>query len=845
MPWSVTLPGGGVADPTPYLGRDVNPAAIVATDSSELFLLYSEALSGGEFATVLGDALHVGFAVDRLSDAGRSAATGASKQELEPGTDVSVTGTVPQLSGWRTSLDIGLGLGNMAGLGFTWQSLSGDGVLDGRDPLSAGIFIRGSRWASVGFSARNMTEENLGSGHEGVQLATGIAVRPLTDRVTVSFDAVTNRGGDFVDPEASLSIMPLKGFTLTANAWTRDDELQGRQWGAGGMLTINMLHSDFHAGYVSDDDGNSDMMAAVRLSGSSAPTVLSPSGLIVRYRLPGGFNEGRTGGVFAEPRPSLLDVRVNLARLAEDPEVAAVLIEIHGTSAGWAQTQEMAESIRYLKAKGKKIIAYLVAGGNREYYLAAQADKIVATPALALFVTGISGNLTFLKDFLGIFGVEAQFVRIGKYKSFPEPLTLNEPTPEYVEAHTALMDAFFGQLVDGIAAGRKVERDKVVGWIDSAPFTAQKALEAGLVDKVATAEELDGFLEKEGLNPRRLVDGYPVRDYRTTQWGAPARVAVLVIQGSIVDGRSMTVPLVGNRLCGAQTILAAIKAISQDRGIEGVILRVDSPGGSALASELMNRALVKLAEKKPLIVSIGDTAASGGYYVSATGTDVLAMPGSVTGSIGIYFGKVVVSGLLDKLDIHRYRFSKGRNADLLSMDHRLTEEQIEASLQRISDLYDLFLRRVAKARGKTRDDVDAIGQGRVWSGAKGVELGLVNRVGGSLEALQWMKSKLDIAADEEVDLEYYPQLSFGEALQQALLGGSASASYAGIADSPLAAHGLAPDAESGALGLDGDASDVESLPDGDMDLGALHEALSSLSSTHVWALDPWAGSTAL
>jgi protease-4 len=784
-PYSVTLPGGTTADPTPFLSRDVNPAAVAAVSAPELFILWGDEIQGGALATTLGSALHLAFGLDHV-DRG------------DP------------LDFWRTSLDVGIGLPEVMGLGFTWQSIYDDGgSLDGLDPLSAGLFVRTGRWASVGFSARNLSEEDSGAGGALLQFATGIALRPGTDHVTLGVDVAYDREGNYVDPEAYLAFEPVDGIQVSVNGWTRDDTEDGWQWGAAGMVTLSTLHSDLYGGYGRTSASTGGWMAAARMSGDSRPSVLEPGGLVVHYVLPGGLSENRTGGVLSPPGASLLDIRLRMKQMAEDPDVAGVLIEIGPMASGWAQTQELAESIRYLKAKGKKVIAYVVAGGNREYYLAAQAHKVVVTPALALFLTGISGNLAFVKDFLGLLGVEVQFVKVGKYKSFPEQFTRTEPSPEYREAHEAVMDAFFGQLVDGIAAGRGVEREKVVQWIDAAPFTALRGRDAGLVDYVAPFEDMDDILKKEGLNPKRRVEGYPARDYRVTRWGAPERIAVLVIDGSIVDGRSMTVPMFGNRLVGSRTILDAISQILSDPSIEGVLLRVNSNGGSALASELMNRALTKLKEKRKLVVSMGDTAASGGYYVAAPGQQVLAMPGTVTGSIGIYFGKVVISGLLDKLGIQRTPFERGKHAGLMNLDHRLTQEELQTSTERIEEMYELFLRRVAETRNKTRDQVHEMAQGRVWPGARALELGLVDRTGGYLEALAELKTRVGLADTDPVELVFYPQLTFGEALQQALLGAAAS---------------------------------PESVA---ADLEAVLDVLSAMTSTLVWAADPWAPGVSL
>jgi protease-4 len=368
------------------------------------------------------------------------------------------------------------------------------------------------------------------------------------------------------------------------------------------------------------------------------------------------------------------------------------------------------------------------------------------------------------------------------------------------------MEEFYRQLVDGIAAARKVAPAKVESWIDGGPHTAVKAKEAGLVDHVAPLTDVTEILEHFGLENAQLTRSYPVFPARDDRWGRKPRLAVLVIQGTIVDGKSWAIPLLGYRFVGGDDLRLALREIEGDPKIRGLLVRIDSPGGSALASELIYEALRGVARNKPVVVSIGDTAASGGYYSAVASDRIFAMPGSVTGSIGIWSAKVVISDLLDKFKVHRYHMQKGKNAGLLSYDTRASEEDLAAAMDRLADLYDLFLSRVAEGRKKEKAEVDKVAQGRVWSGQRAMEHKLLDVFGGCYEALLDLKSRAGIRGHDAIDLEYYPKKTLSRRLIGSLVG-------------TLAVGGA-------------EGQTVSAMED-------LLGSLAGLASTLTWAMEPW------
>ncbi len=777
-PWRAGPWLGSLAAPYPLLGGMANPASVALVEGPQLGLYWASIAQGGSFGTPLGGPLTLAFGVTRVSLLG----------------DQSMP---------RVNLDVGLNLGPAFKAGFSWHHTYADDLGGGRDPISAGLLFLPSRWLSVGLSASNMSEESLddsryGAGASLVRLGAGLSLRPGTDRLRLDFSFDSDREAQRLEPQAGLSGVLWPGLELAVKGRYRHTD-SGSEFGAAATLTLSTAYADLAGGYGWLDGGN-DYFGAVRLTAVSEPSRLVPGNNFVVLDVPVAFAETRAASLFGPGPETLLDFRLRLRKLGEDPAVTGVFLTLRPMATGWAQAQELAASLRELRGHGKKVVAYLLGSSNQAYYLAAHADHILINPAGSLFLTGIHSRLNFYVDLLAQIGIKAQFASVGAYKSFPEKFERSEPSPAYQEAHRHMLDSFYAQLVDGIAAARGIEAAQVRGWIDGAPYTAQQALSAGLVGKVAARTDIKGLLNDLGYGDVRLSATYPLRKVRETTWGAASKIAVLVIQGSIVEGRGFALPLFGS-FVGSDAMIAAVKAIGADPRIDGVLVRIDSPGGSALASERMHAALKKLASQHPMVVSIGNVAASGGYYLAVAAPDIYLSTGSVTGSIGIWFGKVVASGLLDKLGIGRTTFERGEHSGLMDLDRALSEEELEALTLRLREVYDLFVQRVCQGRGLTTEKVEEVAQGRVWTGADAIERKLGDHAGGSLEALDALRIQAKLGSDPRVELVYYPQLTLAQQLSRTFMGGSVAASAELLAS-------------------------VLSL-------------VESFSSTHLWALDPW------
>jgi protease-4 len=523
---------------------------------------------------------------------------------------------------------------------------------------------------------------------------------------------------------------------------------------------------------------------------SSAALVLRPIGELAELRPDDVLDQfvGRGGD-------SLRSFAAALRRAKSDPRITSVVL-MPGSldSPYWAKVQELRDEIVDFRRSGKPVTAFLEYGGDREYCLASAADKVYMLPTSSLDLTGIASYEIFLRGTFDKLGAYPDFVHIGDYKTATNQLTEKGMTPAHRQMAESLNRDMFAQLVRGIADGRRKNEADVRALIDAGPFLPKDALAAGLLDGVAYEDELDDLvpvLKRGGT----AVDWIEADEYGGGRDGVRLRrrprIAVLYAVGTIVSGRGGFDPTDGD-LVGSDTIVEEIRRIRDDRSIRGIVLRIDSPGGSSVASDVILREL-QLTKKddpsRPIVVSMSDLAASGGYYIALAGDEIVAQPGTLTGSIGIYTGKIVYGGTLEKVGVTSEPVTSGANADIYSPLTPFTPAQrvkVEAFMR---DFYEGFLDKPAKARDMTRDEVHALAQGRVWTGAQAVENGLVDRLGGLDEAIAVVKEHARIGADETVETVVYPRRrTFYEALADQF--GRSSASV-GVLRALAGAHGPA------------------------------------------------------
>ncbi len=453
----------------------------------------------------------------------------------------------------------------------------------------------------------------------------------------------------------------------------------------------------------------------------------------------------------------------SLRKAKRDTRIAAVLLRPSTLEQPlWGKVQELRDAITDFRQSGKPVIAYLEYGGDREYYLASAANQVFLLPTSPLDLTGVASYEVFLRGALDKIGAYPDFLQIGPYKTAANQITQHGFTPEHREMLEGLNRDLYEQLVRGIADARRKSVDDVRALLDEGPFTPETAHRVGLVDGLAYFDQLDDRIPdlKSADGDDRVVEGSLYQRVRPRDVGIrpESRVAVLHAAGIITSGRSAYDPVNGP-IVGSDTMIEQIQRIREDESIRAIVLRVDSPGGSSVASDVIWRELMITRDanpSRPLIVSMSDLAASGGYYISMPAHAIVAEPGTLTGSIGIFGGKIALGGTMDKIGVGRGTVKSGRNADIYSPFSPFTPEQRDKVFDYMRVFYDDFVEKAAMSRRTSAGNIDAVAQGRVWTGQQARQHGLVDAIGGLDTAVSLAKQRAGIPADEDVELVLYP-----------------------------------------------------------------------------------------
>jgi len=496
----------------------------------------------------------------------------------------------------------------------------------------------------------------------------------------------------------------------------------------------------------------------------SEPTIRNNSVLALRVGgvLPDYVPDDPFRKFFGGPEQSLTGLLMQFKKAKVDKRIKAILLDIDMSGVGWAKAEEIRDAIADFRTSGKPVYSYMEFGLNKEYYIANACDRIYMAPPGELFTTGLAADVMFFRGSLDKLGVYPDIYQIGKYKSAADIFTRKEMSDAHREATNSLLDDLYGRYVEAISKGRKKTADEARAIIDNAPYSASKAKDAGLIDGAMYRDEVEkelksklGYKESDELP---ITRGSAYKDVEPESLGLNKgeRIAVIYGTGDIGSGKSENSPS-GEQSIGSDTMARAIGDAAADKTIKAIVLRVDSPGGSGLASDIIWHAVEGAKQKKPVVVSMGDVAASGGYYISCGANKIVSQPSTITGSIGVLAGKPVVKGLYDWLGISNEYVLRGKNAGMFRETEKFSDSERQKFQEWINTTYyDDFVPKVARGRNKNVEYVDSVGQGRVWTGFQAKERGLVDEFGGLDRAVEVAKELAKIPADKGVQRVIFP-----------------------------------------------------------------------------------------
>lgn len=596
-------------------------------------------------------------------------------------------------------------------------------------------------------------------------LRGGVAVRPFTDRLTLfcdgeyDFDVQDEFYIDSLDYSYGIGIEPIDGVILSfIGNKNKDISLN---------LGVSFGKVKIGGGGTKFKEKEYRRSVSFLTSLEPYPTFIPKRKKLVELTLEGSYPEIEEGMrwkwlTIKKRKAPFYELLKKIDVIKERKDAYGVFVNFKTALLGVSQGEEIRNSLLALRKKGKKVFIARDYYGFESYWLASCADKIILTPTGSVEMLGIGAKMIYLKGTMEKLGISADIERVGKYKSAAEPFERKDMSEEDREQLSLYLDELYEPLVRGIAKGRDMAEQRVHDLINEGVyFNSDAALESGLIDILAYSCELDSVLKDiTGKKVKRTTAEKFLKDKEIKrEWKEPdkKKIALIIAEGSILTGKSGKDRIMGKYM-GSETISKILEKARKDKSIKAVVFRINSGGGSALASEIIANSIKRLAEKKPVIVSMGNIAGSGGYYIACLGDTILADEFTLTGSIGVIGMKFVIKGLYDKLGISWDIVQKGDHADMWSDLRHMTDEEKQKFKQGIEWWYKKFVDRVAEGRDTTFVHIDSIGKGRIWSGKSAKDIGLIDEIGGIFKAIEIAAEKAGI---KDAAVVLYPERTEG------------------------------------------------------------------------------------
>ena len=624
------------------------------------------------------------------------------------------------------------------GLGYSCNFSAEKGFKDYRG-WNAGILFRPAPFISFGLAFRDIAGELEGNDLEVTKIYS-VALRPFGDRFTISAERITGSKVNSGDRYYSFSgeIRAWHNMTLSFRADTLENCTAGISVPFDMRISSSMnITPDFYYSHAADDTGLYSAGFALRMNRKEGINIPVTKNMLF-IRMDESLVENGRRDFFSEESPELLPLINGIMNSADDPSIDGIVIEIDSVNAGFAQIQEIRRSLKYFRSRGKKVYAMMNASGNKEYYLASCADSIYFPPNSEFSITGLRASVYFIKGFLDKIGVRYESVRRGEYKSFNEPFTRSGMSPEAESNLREILEDLNEQFISAICERRSMTREKVKDIFSTGFYTPDEAKEKGFIDEVMYQQDMiDSLAEHSMFVP---LERYNSEKGISSNWGKLPAIAIVYVKGTITDGEGKQDGIAGTT--GSRDYSKAMESAFTDSNIKGVVIRIDSGGGSAAASDFMWKSLVHFKKKypKPVVFSFGNTAASGGYYIACTGDRIFAEKGTITGSIGVITGRISAAELYAKLGISKQTITLSEFADIFDESRPLSDREYQVLDRATGFIYDRFTGKVAEARKMPKGDVEKIAGGRIHSGSGAMKKNLVDEEGGLYAAIQFCRT---------------------------------------------------------------------------------------------------------
>jgi len=629
----------------------------------------------------------------------------------------------------------GMAIGTSMNVGVSYRYFrDGPGLYDNRHFWTIGLLKRSGGKLSLGAVFSNLNRGKVNGERTAAEQRYSVGYRPMGNNITLAADMFLSTRNSLRDAEFvyQAEVVPTDGLYLNVSV----DSDRNFQIGFRSNLLQYFMGSQSVFNRHGHRGRTTVFAGAVN---QRQPSLVPEPHRRLALTVSGRPQENPPRPVLGRQRAPFVSLLTTIYQAAQDPAVAEIVVNLDGLSMGFGQAQEFRNALGAFRRAGKRVICHLQSPNNIGYYVASVADSILIPPVCQVNLVGLRAELTFWAGTLDQIGVDIDLLRIGDHKTAAESYTRRESSDENREQLGRILDDLFAQFVEGIADGRGWSTDSVRNLIDRGPFTSRDALEYGLVDGLSYRDEMGSpFLSRM---PQVTFSQYVEDSILLDEWQSLPAVAVVVAEGEITEDRGGATPWSRAGGVTPSGMARALAHAGSDPDVRGIVLRINSPGGWALAGSRILHDVEKAAKRKPTAISMANVAASGGYYIAAPARRMFANPATVTGSIGIYGGKADFSELHRKLNLGKELYTRGRYAGMLTTTRPFTEDERAKYFSQLQAFYDHFVDLVATSRSLSIDSVDQLGRGRVWTGREAQAVGLVDDLGGLRQALDYVAAQ--------------------------------------------------------------------------------------------------------